>query len=193
MPTGFTDMVRDNESVTLRQFILRCVGFREGLDLDAPIPEEIAPNSLHYQGELEIAKKQLERARFMTEAEIQQQVEGEYDEALRAYSKHLTSTAAAMGRYLSMRNQVKAWQVPPVLANLRTFMLNQLEQGISDDCSVVYSAPPKRQTSQEYVGKLIEYAERNIQTYTQKIETETQEAREKIEWIKALRENLPKE
>lgn len=149
MPTGYTAAVQDGTIKEFSDFAKRCarnfgalVHMRDE-PMTAPFPTEMRPSTYHADRIVELEKskeallaltaEQLEEARNSAEKERQ--------DAREAY---VAGVALYKQRYEDMLSKVNAW-TPPTEdhADLKSFMLEQLEMSISSDTRVydLHNAP----------------------------------------------------
>ena len=197
MTSGYTYKVEKGE-ISFRDFTLDCsrafgalVYLRD--QPNAPIPDEILPSPYHEQ-ELKNARRELRRAENMSLEEAEREVNQQYKSDILEFNKGKKTNAQTRINYESMLEQVRNWQ-PPTKdhVGLRDFMISQLEESIESDCGgSYYDEPPKKQTGEEYRTSLIEYAQESIARHKDRFNKEVQDAKQGNEWLRALKDNLPK-
>lgn len=195
MPTGYTNIIEDNEAEpTFEAFALRCargMGVSihqrdEGLDSPLRAP---AADSYHLK-EIEKAQAELERVRELSDEELRVAIaeanrkRAEQSEELRKVRERRRS------RYARMLAKVEAWKPPtPEHEGLRRFMREQIDLCYQPN-EEPYEIPEGPQTPPAYRLKLIESAVRNLAYHRESHEKEVAHARDAAKWIEVLRASL---
>ena len=198
MPTGYTAEIGEGNNVSFRDFALRCArafGYLAEMreePLDKEIPSEFRPDPYH-KDQLEKAENELRRVRRMKIGEAKRLADEDYVNELEQNLSSSQERQQRAVRYGSMLEQVAKWQAPsPDHKNLRDYMIEQLQRSLVGDCGYV-SSTPKRMTAASYKAQLIKNAKRYLKYHREQCEKEVEGAREKTEWVRALRESLPSE
>jgi len=193
MPTGVTADIYKGEPVTLRQYILRCsrlmmplVRFRDE-PMDMEIPKQVEEERYNYE-RLEKFQRQWEEHDAMSE----EQVEHAYAKAMREEKdereRRSLEAENLRKRYLAMREQVKAWEVPKTLDGLKRIALEQLDSSIQHDCYPMPEDPIP--TKDEWFEKARKDILWNVKHYTKQCEKEARNTKFVNEWLAALHESL---
>ena len=134
MATGYVHPVADGEITTLKDFALSCsrammalVTLRDEPN-GTPIPRELTPNLTYYEERLREAQARLDQLATETEAQRNERVEAEYQEALKSAREYDAKEAVERDRVVTMRAKVEAWQGAP--EGLKEFMLSQIDTSI---------------------------------------------------------------
>jgi hypothetical protein len=198
MPTGYTYKVKEGKT-SFRDFLLDCsrafgalVTLRD--EPNAPIPEEFLLEPYHKE-KLTNARGELKRAESMSLEEAEQEAEREYKLSLREFNRGKKENTQTRKNYESILEQARTWQ-PPTKDHigLRDFMVSQLEESIKFDCGgSYYDEPPQKKTGEEYKAGLIESSQRDVAYHGEEYKKEVQRAKERTDWVKALKGSLPKE
>ncbi len=198
MPTGYTADIKNG--ITFEQFVLgcarafgACVSLRDEPS-STPIPDEFKPNE-YYIAEIAKAKASLAKLKSLTPKEIHREAEKDYKKQLKSHENMLVAKCDLLGKYMSMLEQVKAWQPPtPEHQGLKDFMIQQISTSIEHDCDIKWlkSLKPKKMTDADWISKQIESAKSYLEYHTKENKEEIERARERTAWIKALRKSLNK-
>lgn len=196
MPTGYTAGVADGKITTFRQFALQCARAMGALVMmrdepfDAPIPDEMRPDTKYYDERIAEARAILERLPTLTAEECEAEAEKAHAEALAAHDRHQAERRETQARYEAMLEKVRAW-TPPTSdhVGMREFMQEQLVESIRFDCGTS-SPPPVKKSGREWRLEQIEAASRRLQYMTAERAKEIARTAERNAWLKALRESL---
>lgn len=196
MPTGYTSDLYEGKDIEFRQFVMKCarafgalIELRDN-PLDAPIPEKFIPSTYHQEA-LETAKRELARIEAWDNSEADRQAQLSFERAQSEHEKAMADKAARRQRYEAMLAQVKAW-VPPTRDHqkLKVFMAQQIRESIKFDCDTGYLIVPERMSATDYKEQELTSARRDITYHTEQYENDVRRARERTEWVKALRGSL---
>ncbi len=197
MPTGYTQIVAENEKFTFPEFAMRCArNFgalmnMRGEPLDAPIPEkfEIAE---HYQKDYESAKAAYDK--FIANPPTYEELEKQYEEYITKETVRRVEISEEKDikcrRYNAMLQKVVGWQPPtPEHAGLKEFMIKQLHDSIEFDCSEYVSPLPEKEEWIEY-GMSGESLKKRMDVYKECLVEEQKRISRCNQWLKDLRESL---
>jgi hypothetical protein len=196
MPTGYTADLHDGKDVSFPEFVMRCARAFGALvtmrdePMDASIPDEFKPSNWHIE-QLEEARRRLAEIESWDDARAEAEAEKAYQEALRYREDTLVRNAAIRQRYENMLAQVKGWAPPtPDHQGLKDFMIQQLESSIDFDCKYD-PGEPERLSGSEYKAQQIADTQRDIDYHTEEHAKEVERAKQRTDWIRALRDSLP--
>lgn len=150
MPNGYTAPIHEGEDISFREFILRCArgfGFavmQRDEPMDAPLKTEFEPNTTYHDEKLAAAWKTLEAVDALTDEELSQQAQQEYDGQLRMHEEATQKNEAERERYDAMIAKVEAWIVPDELSEMKATILGWLNESKSWDTDRVYPEAPER-------------------------------------------------
>lgn len=140
MPTGCTYAVQQGKITTLRDFALQCsrafgalISMREE-SLDAEIPRQIEPDTAYYDSKIAASQTVLAELADMPLDEAERRARAEFDVKTAEHAEYVAEKATQAQRYRAMIDKVQAWEVPQSLAELRSFMLDQLCRSMDADC-----------------------------------------------------------
>lgn len=198
MPTGYTAKIKDgiefNEFVmTCARAMGACVMMRDD-PMDTPIPDEFKPSEF-YINSVENARKELARLKSMTDDECMNESRAEHDKAKEYHTQGQLEDRLARERYASMLAKVKAW-TPPTTEHegLKDFMVQQIESSIKFDCNHDYHgeqlAVLKMDIASDWRAKKIAAQHATIQQYSKSAREEADRAKDRTDWVKALRDSL---
>jgi hypothetical protein len=196
LPTGYTADI--NESTTFEQFAMRCarafdacVTMRDK-PMDAPIPDKFEP-SLHYADALARAKAEYSRVSQLSPEQCEQEIKE--IEVLQNSQAEKTNAARDNLRrlYDGLMEQVRAWR-PPTLQHrdLRDFMIEQLNSSKKVDCWPAQPLGNSALSVEEWKKLRLESLKKDIDYYSKLESDDITRARERTEWISALRDSLAK-
>jgi hypothetical protein len=192
MPTGYTAPVESGEITTLPQYALLCarafgatIMMRDD-PLDAPIPERFEPETSHYDEKIEQARERLRVAQAMTQADAATAANEAFRSAMESHESYEARRKTENDRFRAMADKVEAWDVPEDLAELRKFMLQQLDASIFE----YKHEPPTCLTWSEFKESEVKAAEADVVRYTKHRDDEIERANGRNHWIAELRRSL---
>lgn len=196
MPTGYTAGVQSGEITEFKEFALTCarafgacVSLRDE-PLDNPIPEEFEPSDYHRKQLVE-AEAEMRRLLTMTEADYARAAQADYDNAVDSYNERIARRQVEAERYTAMLKQAEAWEPPtPEHDELRKFMIQQLTESINFDCRESWDKPPEPVGTETWRRDAIAKVAKNIEYHTEQHAKEVKRAKDRTEWVRALRESL---
>lgn len=196
MPTGYTAGVADGTITTFQQFALQCARAMGALAMmrdepfDAPIPDEIQPDTKYYDERIAEAQAILERLPALTAEQCEAEAEKAHAEEMADYNRRQAEDRETRARYEAMLERVRAWKPPtPDHVGMRDFMEERLVESIQFDCGLS-SPPPAKMSGREWRVEQIELAARKLQHMTAERAKEIARTAERNAWLKALRESL---
>lgn len=200
MPTGYTAKVQKGED-TFGQFVWRCarafgalVTMRDD-PMGAPVPERFEIGDYYPQRIAEI-EKELGRFRAMTDIEADLEVVKEHKKVVVANTERRERAKQERANYERMLVQVQAWEAPPEQQKLREFMISQLKDSISFDCSEVYQQPVPSivgNAGPAWRQKRVTELKDDLQRARKSLREEEVRVAKRNAWIGALRESVPYE
>lgn len=195
MPTGFTAKII--EGVTFEEFAMNCARAMGALimmrdePLDAPIPDEIPPNTRYYDERLAEATKALKEAQEATVEYCKAQADEEYKRTLKDWANNVATETDNKVKYEAMLAKVKWWKPPTANhTGMKQFMINQIESSIRWDCAEQLRGKPKKLTAKQWRAHAIRNAKYDIKSATRHIKEEIASAADRNKWLKELRESL---
>ena len=194
MPSGYTSRVADGTITSLDKFALLCArGFgalvtMRDEPLDASIPETLQPNTDHHDKQIVKAVETLQAVPAMSDAACDAAAKAEYDEEMVQHNTDLAERRAIKERYAAMLDKVTAWQPQAEIAELRRYMIQQLQKSIEYDCRE--PDHPVLKTGAEWRSKKIERAQWNLEYHTRQRSEEIERTNERNTWLSSLRESL---
>jgi hypothetical protein len=203
MPTGYTAKLYDGEQVTFPDFVMQCArAFGALIDMrdepmDAPVPEEFEPSPF-YREQHEAAKARIAEVSAWDDATADQQAQAAYDREVAEVAEHDAKARERKACYGAMLAQVQAWQPPtPDHAGLKDFMTDQLEKSIDIDAKewreYSFWDAPERLSGTAYRQRELESARADATRAVKHMDEETERARRRTEWVRALRASLTSE
>lgn len=181
------------ESTTAVEFIMLCaraIGMLMNEPEDAPIVECLEPCT-NARDQLEEARSELVKLNLMTSEQIEAEMKLFFDRAEKEYKEEVQRKTRLRLVYERMQTMIQVWQ-PPTKdhESLRSFMLEQLQAAIRNDCS---SEAPiaclDRATS--WLNERSEFLARRAAYWAMKWEEEQRRTAKRNLWLKQLRESLP--
>lgn len=192
MPSGYTAPIE--KGIGFKDFVLNCsrafgalVHLRD--DSTAEIPDVIKPDD-YYSKQVEEYSKKLDEFRKVTLAEAEQKCQAEYEKTISFYKKLDSDKLALKDKYNEMLGKVKAWN-PPTSNHegLKKFMIEQIEESINWDCSV-YEPNVIKRNAEEWLAYKLEDIQKDLDRAIKSNNEEIQRAKERTEWIQALKKSL---
>lgn len=194
MPTGYTCSVVDGKITEFPDFALSCARAFGALimmrddPMDAPIPEEFEPSTKYYDERLAADKKRLGEIQAMTNADADTSALEAHRTAMASRSKYLADREIEAGRLNAMLAKVRAWTAPtPDHVEMKKFMIDQLTISLPGDYApsipALLDGPTWRQQEIDRLADSIVYSQKEITK-------EVERARNRTEWVKALRTSL---
>jgi len=198
MPSGYTDYI--NKGVSFDDFVLICarafgalINMKED-SFDKPIPKRLEPSSYH-KDELEKEEVRLESLLKMSNEQGAIEAKAEWKEAMAYYEERLIENKKQKEGYESMLAKVRDW-TPPTEDHrgLKQFMIEQITQSISFDCSYEPDKPSSEPSSgAEWLKLKIKNAKEDIKYHSENYTEEVARIEERNKWIEDLRGSLYKE
>jgi hypothetical protein len=195
MPTGYTHDITTNPNLTARAFILRCArAFGACVaqrDEDTDVPPRHREMGTY---EAECAKKAQAAVAESSSITLEQAAvlaRADFNSNLKRWRESQERKVSDRCRYLEMREQIEAW-VPPTEdhAELRKFMLSQIDESIRFDCDYDWPAPTPK-TSAEWLAARKQNDVDELARAEKGLADETERVRKANAWIEALYVSLP--
>jgi hypothetical protein len=198
MASGYTTIVCDRDDVTLREFAMRCARAHVALigmsdaPLDAQIPDTLPCNRSDYHNrELSAARARLIEFSGMSLEQAAVLADAQHDCWIRSWQQCEYDARIKLSRYKSMLAKVESWTPPtPKHADLKRFMVVQLQNSIDHEYYCSLSTRPVRESTETWLSNAIASAQSDIAYHSRRIDEEEREIRERQEWIDALRASL---
>lgn len=192
MPTGYTARLYEGTPTTFAEFVATCAhAFFYDSATDAgelPQVRDDDPGRHHRE---ELTKAQVAQVALdsMTEREIRDAADDEYEKRCAEEQESYKDSQAKRARYEAMLAQVKAWTPPTEKhENLKSFMVQQLESSIEHDCHERYSVDPK--TPEEWVAAQQKSITWRLEYHTEQLAKELERDAANRAWVDALRDSL---
>jgi hypothetical protein len=197
MPTGYTHKVQDGTITEFRDFAWECARAFGALILmrdepaGAPIPERFEPDTRHYDGAIERAKKERAELDELTAEQATKEAAAEHRDAVASWEKRRAERNAQKLRYLAMLEKVEAW-TPPTSEHheMKNFMLEQLRSSIDFDCGRSYDTPPEPETGAAWLERKRAEAVRSIAYQVEERHKELARVEGRNRWLAALRKSI---
>jgi hypothetical protein len=196
MPTGYTADVQDGKITTLEQFAWQCArAFGACITMrddpsDAEIPERFEPETKYHDAAIASAEGTIALLESMTEAEAEQAAAEQYEAENDQRARYRNEKAEYRQRYTSMLEKVNAWRVNPELAELRKFMLEQLQSSIESDCSEYPQPTPEKLSGATWKERRLVHERQSIAYHKAEREKEIQRTAGRNAWLAQLRADL---
>lgn len=190
MPTGYTAAVQDGEVKTLAQFTRECarafiLDLRDEA-LDAPIPRKSecqASGLKMYRNMAAATLNEIHRLHGLSAADAEREAADDYAKETDRLRERLASKQQSRERYTAMLEKVRAWDAPARMAQVRAFMIEQLENSLQFDCSTSsFDVPPERLTGPEWLERAIAGAQENHKRYVEEIAKGEERQRDRDEF-----------
>jgi hypothetical protein len=196
MPTGYTEVISRNPSITFEQFALRCARAFGALitlrdeSIEAPLPQKIEVEDYHLKKVSE-AKKWLAKVAEMEDDELERHAAAAFEKADTEWRKSEADRKALGERYKAMIKKTMAWK-PPTSEHfgLKQFMLQQLQESLEWDAKSYPELRPKRLSGAEWLSEEMAKAQRDIDYHSKEYAAEVKRASQRNEWLQQLRASL---
>lgn len=192
MPTGYTARLYEDKPTSFAEFVATCAHafFYDSMTDSGQLPQVRDDDpGRHHREELAKAKAAQKKLNTMTDAQIRKAADDEYEERCAAEQKSYEDTEAKRERYEAMLDQVKAWKPPTAKhANLKKFMVEQLESSIQFDCHPLDVVDPK--TPEQWVAAQQKSINWRLEYHAEELEKELERDAANREWIDALADSL---
>ena len=107
------------------------------------------------------------------------------------YQKSIRETTELKNKYNDMLKKVVSWNPPTEdHVELKKFMVSQIEESITFDCSLSHLSIPEKLEKEDWISTRIEMWSKDIKYYTKNHEEEIERVNGRNNWIKQLRESL---
>lgn len=199
MPTAYTAILGEREDMKLKDFALLCarnfgvlISMRDE-PLSASIPKELEVDS-HYKEEYDKAVKEYNDFMALPDTGKIAYLERTYNAMLErereCEKKRNKEVDVLRRRYGKMLHKVEAWTAPtPEHENLRTFMIQQIQNSIEFDCSEYHVSIPDKITWCDIDRHKAALA-KEVAFYKERYESQVKAVAEKNKWLGDLRESL---
>jgi hypothetical protein len=193
MPTGYTAAVEDGTVTELKPFALACarafgalISMRDD-PMDAPLPERVKPLSSYYEQESSRLADELGSLEAMTPEECAAAQGAALAKEQRESAEYVAVNTVRNGRHAAMAEKVHAWEPPSELANLKTFMLQQLAVSMHEPYTPEVS---ERVPATEWRDSRVAFLRARLESTRKHMTDEAERLREANEWLAALRAAL---
>jgi len=136
MPSALTGDIYDNENNSAKDYIIRCsktfgaLLHMRDFDLDAP-PKLFPLDLTSHDKDIAEAKTKIDYYTNMSVEEVEQQIEQDYLYKQQCKMVYDQGDTEILTRYEKVLEQVKAWEVPESLDNLKEYATNHLVDQIN--------------------------------------------------------------
>jgi hypothetical protein len=195
MPTGYTAAIKDG--ISFEKFVWSCarafgalVTMRDD-PMDAPIPQAFESSTYNAQA-LAKARAELTRLQAMMKREISAACAADYEQQMKRHGEWLTEKAQLREKYTAMLAKVQAWAPPtPDHAGMKDFMVKQITESISFDCSISHMRPPQKLSPEEWHAARVQSAQADAEYHEKAQAEEDERTAQRNAWLAALRESVP--
>jgi hypothetical protein len=194
MPTGYTYPVVEGKVTEFEDFALSCarafgalISMRDDA-MDAPIPEEIKPDTRYYDERLADDQKRLQEVQAMTKAELDAAASADYAAAIESRNGYIARQSEEAARLNAMMVKVRAWEPPtPDHAEMKRFMIDQLKISLPGEYVPAF---PEQLDGATWRQTTINTLAESIVRYQKERDKEIERATNRNGWLKALRASL---
>lgn len=156
------------------------------------MPRRFEPDTKYHDERLADAQKALEELPQLSAAECDAGAKAEFDAEMASHTKFETTRAVTRQRYEEMIFRVEKWAVPERIANLKKFMLDQLSESLSFDCSNSHKPePPMRLTGERRREQALAKASRDMAYHAVERKKEIERVNGRNQWLDTLWRSLP--
>ena len=201
MPTGLTAEIYEGKNTSFRRFALRCVtqfggGYQASNYGESDLPLDKAPvmdASNYHLKQLAAATKELEKWKRLKENP--EEAEAAHNEVLEKRRQEAKTCnehrADHLRNYEDMLTRVKCWHPDERYANIKEFMIKQLEDSIEHDCS--YYGPSQEsleETTEQWLKVNIDCCEWDINYHEKAFADEVKRIEETNKFLQGFYESL---
>lgn len=193
MPTGYTHKIKEGQS--FEDFVIGCArAFGATITMrdepsDAPIPDEFKPSTYNIE-RLEKLDKELDAIRTMSDEELDEKAQKEYDDALKRYNEKIEEDKLYSEKLNEMLQKTEEWEPPTdEHIEMKKFMVSQIKDTINFDLGYEPTKPTKK-TGKELFLERIESINEDIKYNKKEHEKEVERSEGRTEWVRALKESL---
>ena len=208
MPTGYTALISENPDITFEEFTLRCVSAM-GVSImmrEEPMGKKITRESItgirenksYHEGELEKARKELDRIERMApdDPDFMKEVSEEREAAIINCNEEIEKNARLRKAYESMLQKIRRWEPPTDdHKGLKKFMDDQVSESVKFDCNNDYYKKRLEDLSgpvdfaEEYEEKLSS-ARESVEYHSRYMEEDRGKNDNRIKWMEKLCESI---
>jgi hypothetical protein len=194
MPTGYAAAIADG--ITFPEYALRCARAFGALiemrddPMDAQIPDEFKVSD-HYDKEIQADRKRLKEIVDASDETLDIISEAAYRSAKDSYEKMVSDRLVLKEKYEKMLAEARAY-VPPTKDHVEfgKFMVQQIEESIKFDCSIIYLDAPKKQSAKEWRQAEVEKISQHLAYYVKEKNAAIKRAKDRSEWVRQLKASL---
>jgi hypothetical protein len=192
MPTRYTEDIE--KGIDFKEFALHCArAFNACASMrDDPLDKEISTfnPSNYYKEWLEEAKESLKEFKNFDSSDFNRFANEKFRIEFLEYEQNIKKCLSLKDKYNDMLRQVRDWD-PPTIHHyeLKSFMIEQIEQSIIHDCYYSQDAP-KLLSAEEWANNELREILHDIEYYTEEYEEETERINKNNKWITQLKNSL---
>jgi hypothetical protein len=193
MPTGYTNLVAENDDVTFAEFTWHCARAFGALimmrdePMDAPIPDEFTDDGFYDKLVAEGRAKLAELQSCSPEA-AEALAKADYASAMSAHEREVERVAKTRARYERMLADVSGWEAAERFGELKRFMIDQLKQSIQFDCYT--PTPPEKRSPAEWLAESIREVKRTLRHAEESAAKSAGVTSDRNGWLAALRASV---
>jgi len=199
MPTGFTAGIYEDKDVNFKDFALECARAFGALahlrdTPNAELPQEITISSF-YPEKIAEFEQELQELQKMTDEQVSVKVQKDYANDKARITEQLERIAVLKQRYESMLSEAENWTPPSEEHQaLKDFMLDQLTESITHDCSTHYYDKELQnlrvKSIKEYRADKEQELQKDLAFYNDRYVEEVERVDSKNKWLKSLYRSL---
>jgi hypothetical protein len=195
MPTGYTADIKDG--ISFEQFALNCakafgacISMRD-LPADTPIPERFVASPYHLD-QLTQARNLLRFYEGFSPEEATRKANEEFADAELNRNRRLHENKTLLEHYQAMLRQANEWTPPSEdHAELKKFMIQQIEDSMKwDDSSEYLSVPTPQLSAEEWLESKKAKALKDVEYHKKEWAAEVERTEQRNTWLQQLRESL---
>lgn len=202
MPNGYTSAIYEGTDDTLRGYLNRVARsmtmtiMQRDEPLDSPV--RLREESTYDQERLVEATERLNELEDMTEAEVEEACEADYQARLERWNESRTKQAELRRRYEDMLSKVYAWHPPEEVQYLKKAAIENLISSMEFDCHddefvEKYDPEPVKLDATTWYARAKIAAGDKITHAAEQVAEEKQRVAEFNEMIQAYLDALPEE
>ena len=197
MPTGYTAKIEKGQ--TFEDFVLgcarafgACIDQRDDPSGDKP---KLRESSSHHEQRLIEDSAELGALTTMNRAQKTELGQELKDKQVAAAQKYFNEKVALKNKYDAMLDRVREWNPPtPDHANLKTFMIEQINSSIDFDCNLKYTLEDLEKKTKmspiDFYDEEVKRLEWSVKYHEEEMQKETTRTTEANEWILHLYRSL---
>lgn len=199
MPSGYTVGIQNGTINNLNDFIWTCArGFgafitqKDNIDEPPVLKEKPYP---YYKNQVKKLLKKQQKYNEYTDDDWQKEYFKYIEDQLKDIDNNIKEKIESKEKYENILNQVKEW-IPPNenFHELKSFMINQIEESIDFDCNTSFWQERKNKISnlklEQYKRNILDDINKSLISSKEYYDEEVQRVKERNQWKQQLIESI---